>query len=297
VFNQTNWNVQQLEALAIIWACETLRAYIIGSKVLIKTDHKSLEWIKQSKVPRLVRWACRLEEYDYEIEYQPGKYNKSEQETITKHRKYPGIEVNYDLSNVELEELNILQSYKIDGIEAEKFKLFQHSDIEIQKLISKDGNAIKKLKILEEINGIIYKKVNEQLLLLLPKQLVNHVLQQYHNHALGGHRARDRLYETLRTRFFWISMYKDVKNYVNSCELCLKIKTRAPVSNGLLKPIVTKRPFELIGIDIAYLPLSKGGYRYVLVAIDYFTNWLEAALLKSMSAEEVIRAFFKIIIA
>ena len=52
-------------------------------------------------------------------------------------------------------------------------------------------------------------------------------------------------------------MYKDVKNYVNSCELCLKIKSRAPVSNGLLKPIVTKRPFELIGIDIAYLPLSN----------------------------------------
>jgi transposase InsO family protein len=79
--------------------------------------------------------------------------------------------------------------------------------------------------------------------------------------------------------------------------LCLKIKTRAPVSNGLLKPIETKRPFELIGIDIAYLPISNGGYRYVLVAIDYFTNWVEAALLKSMSAEEIIRAFFKIIIA
>ena len=99
--NEKNWSIQQLEALAIIWACETVRAYIIGTKVLIKTDHKSLEWIKQSKIPRLVRWACRLEEFDYEIEYQPEKYNKSadalsrlvgENTTEIKHRKYTGIE-------------------------------------------------------------------------------------------------------------------------------------------------------------------------------------------------------------
>ena len=73
--NEKNWSIQQLEALAIIWACENVIAYIIRSKVLIKTDHKSFEWIKQSKIPRLVRWACILEEFD--IEYQPGKYNKS----------------------------------------------------------------------------------------------------------------------------------------------------------------------------------------------------------------------------
>ena len=36
---------------------------------------------------------------------------------------------------------------------------------------------------------------------------------------------------------------------------------------------------------------------YVLVAIDYFTNWVEAGLLKRMTAEEVIRSFFKILIS
>jgi hypothetical protein len=53
--SERNWPIQHLEALAIIWACESIRAYIIGSKVLIKTDHKSLEWLKESKIPRLIR--------------------------------------------------------------------------------------------------------------------------------------------------------------------------------------------------------------------------------------------------
>ena len=105
---------------------------------------------------------------------------------------------------------------------------------------------------------------------MIPKQLVEHVLEKYHDHVLGCHRSRDRFYETLRNGFFWPMTLKDIKEYVNSCELSLKIKTRAPIHNGLLRPIETKRPFELIGIDIAYLPVSKGGFRYILVAIDYF---------------------------
>ena len=182
--------------------CAPLRAYIIGSKVLIKTDHKSSEWIKQSKVLRLVRWAFRLEEFNYEIEYQPGKYDKSADalsrlvgenttETI-KHRKYPGKEAIYDLTSQELLELNTMGIYKKEGLYREKFKEFQLLDKIIQKIVEED-----------------------------PDQ------------------------------------NSDVKDYINSCELCLKIKTRAPIKNGILRPIETKRPFELIGIDIAYLLVSN----------------------------------------
>ena len=70
--NEKKLNIQQLKALEIIWACETVRPYIFGTKVLIFTDHKSLQWLKESKIPRLVRWACRLEEFDYQIVYKPG---------------------------------------------------------------------------------------------------------------------------------------------------------------------------------------------------------------------------------
>ena len=41
--NEKNWSIQ-LEALGIIWACEKVRQYIIGTRVLINTDHKSLQW-------------------------------------------------------------------------------------------------------------------------------------------------------------------------------------------------------------------------------------------------------------
>jgi transposase InsO family protein len=92
-------------------------------------------------------------------------------------------------------------------------------------------------------------------------------------------------------------MTNDVKNFINQCELCLKIKSTANLRHGRLRPIRVGKPFELVGTDIAYLPRSKQGFRYVLVAIDYFTNWVEAAVMKTITAEELIRTFFKIIIS
>ncbi len=110
--NEKNWSIQQLEALGIIWACETVRPYIIGTRVLIITDQKSLQWLKESKIPRLVRWACRLEEFDYEIVYQPGKFNTVADAlsrlpaiTLTTEtcRKYPSIEIGYNLQTGRVE--------------------------------------------------------------------------------------------------------------------------------------------------------------------------------------------------
>jgi hypothetical protein len=63
-----------------------------------------------------------------------------------------------------------------------------------------------------------------------------------------------------------------------------------------LRPIRVGKPFELVGTDIAYLPKSKGGFQYILVAIDYFTNWVDSAVMKSLTADESIRTFLRIII-
>jgi hypothetical protein len=42
---------------------------------------------------------------------------------------------------------------------------------------------------------------------------------------------------------------------------------------------------------------SKNGYKYILVCVDHFTSWVEAAPMKTMTAKEVVEVFFKIIIS
>ena len=130
---------------------------------------------------------------------------------------------------------------------------------------------------------------------MVPKELQKNILKAYHEDS--GHLARDRLQEILRKRYFWDGMYTQASDWVKSCELCAKIKTAAPKRNGLLDPIIVKRPFELVGIDIAGpLPVTSSGHRYLLVCIDYFTNWVEAAVLTEMKASDVAKAFCRLII-
>ena len=70
---ERKWHIREKEALAIIYACETCRAYVIGYRFLVETDHKSLQWLLDAKSPpRLVRWALRLSEYDFEIRHKKG---------------------------------------------------------------------------------------------------------------------------------------------------------------------------------------------------------------------------------
>ncbi|VDK43760.1 unnamed protein product [Taenia asiatica] len=60
-----------------------------------------------------------------------------------------------------------------------------------------------------------------------------------------------------------------------------------------LQPMPTGFPGERVGIDImGPLPLTKGGNRYILVMVDYFTKVAEAEAMKAQDAETVALTFF-----
>ena len=130
------------------------------------------------------------------------------------------------------------------------------------------------------IVGLVYKKTDGLKLLLTPESVVQTIPEQYHSHTLCGHLARYRLLEIFKSRFYRRRMRTDVIDFINKCELCQKIKSRAILRHGGLRSIKIGKPFELVGAGIAYLPKSKKGFRYVLVTIEYFTNWVEAGLMK-----------------
>jgi transposase InsO family protein len=92
-------------------------------------------------------------------------------------------------------------------------------------------------------------------------------------------------------------MYRDIRKWVNSCELCAKRKPYQPTNHGLLQPIKATYPFEVVGIDIVGpFSRSKKEYKYILVCVDLFTNWIELALMKAICAEEFSELVFKNII-
>ena len=93
-------------------------------------------------------------------------------------------------------------------------------------------------------------------------------------------------------------MFKDTMDWVGACISCKQHKTNQPLSNGLLIPIITTKPFELVCIDIiGPLKTSQSGHQYILECVDHFTSWVEAAPLKIVTSKEVMEKFFHLIIA
>ena len=71
---QENYSTTEKEMLAMVFACEKFRPYILGSHVIIHTDHAAIKYLmaKKEVKPRLIRWVLLLQEFDMEIKDKKG---------------------------------------------------------------------------------------------------------------------------------------------------------------------------------------------------------------------------------
>ncbi|KAI3766148.1 hypothetical protein L2E82_16199 [Cichorium intybus] len=74
---QENYTTTEKELLAVVYAFDKFRPYLILSKTTVFTDHSALKYLfsKQDAKPRLIRWILLLQEFDLEIKDKPGMEN------------------------------------------------------------------------------------------------------------------------------------------------------------------------------------------------------------------------------
>ncbi|XP_043816094.1 uncharacterized protein LOC122724627 [Manihot esculenta] len=74
---QCNYSTTEKELLAVVFALEKFRSYLLGTKVIIYSDHAALRYLikKKESKPRLVRWILLLQEFDLKIRDKKGKEN------------------------------------------------------------------------------------------------------------------------------------------------------------------------------------------------------------------------------
>ncbi|XP_048618223.1 uncharacterized protein LOC106408152 [Brassica napus] len=74
---QIKYATTEKELLAVVYAFEKFRSYLVGSKVIVHTDHAALKYLmtKKDAKPRLLRWILLLQEFDIEIRDKRGAEN------------------------------------------------------------------------------------------------------------------------------------------------------------------------------------------------------------------------------
>ena len=74
---QKNYATTEKEFLAVVFACDKFRPYIVDSKVTIHTDHAAIKYLMENKdaKPRLIRWVLLIQEFDLHIVDRKGADN------------------------------------------------------------------------------------------------------------------------------------------------------------------------------------------------------------------------------
>ena len=69
-----NYTVTEQELRAVVFAFKKFCSYLLGTKVIVHTDHSALRYLiaKKDAKPRLIRWVLLLEEFDFEVNDRKG---------------------------------------------------------------------------------------------------------------------------------------------------------------------------------------------------------------------------------
>ncbi|RDY04690.1 Retrovirus-related Pol polyprotein, partial [Mucuna pruriens] len=140
---------------------------------------------------------------------------------------------------------------------------------------------------------VLYKRSSDMTLLqCVDNKEENEILEEIHEGVFGTYANRlNMARKILRARYYWAKMETDCCEHVRRCHKCQiyvdNIKTPPTPLNVLSAPW----PFALWGIDVIRLiePKASNGHRFILVAIDYFTKWVEATSYPNVTKNVVVK--------
>ena len=97
-------------------------------------------------------------------------------------------------------------------------------------------------------------------------------------------------HKNLQAGYYWPTLFKYAHAYVRKCDICQRSGGRLAKADGTLQPIIILKPFEQWGIDIIgeINPNSSLQHKYILIATDYFTRWVETISLRKVNKDAVI---------
>jgi ribonuclease HI len=141
--------------------------------------------------------------------------------------------------------------------------------------------------------GVLYRRSYEGVhLRCVDKEEAEKLIKEVHQGVCGPHmNGRMLAKKIVRLGFYWVTMEADCIEHAKKCHQCQIHSNLNHLPPKELYNMTSPWPFSVWGIDIIgkITPKASNGHEFILVAIDYFTKWVEAASFSVLKAKHVAR--------
>lgn len=308
---ERNYPVHDKELLSIKYALMKFRVHLLGGKpFVVYTDHASLRIAVNTPhlSQRMARWLSFFAEYDFKVEYKPGKDNiladalsrpDLEVAVIHARRDVPN-DTEYQLSVVTVSEVSntlkeeLAEAYKEDDVCKRLIAFLSEGDA--TALTESLSSRVARFSYDE---GLLYHKVSEydypRIVVPNDTDLRIRIMDEFHETPYAGHLGREKTFLNVAAHYWWPHLIKWITTYVRSCESCQRVKV-APSVQAPLKPMpIPLECWNTVSLDFVFgLPPDVNGNTGVVVFVCSVSKQVHIAPCKeTVTAEQSAKLFLQ----
>nr|GEY40184.1 reverse transcriptase domain-containing protein [Tanacetum cinerariifolium] len=254
---ESHYTTIEKEMLAVVYAFKKFRSYLIMNKSIMYTDHSTLKYLfaKKDSKARLLRWVLLLQEFKFKVIDIKGAENLA-----ADHLSTPWFTdfANYHARNFVVKGMSSQQKNKF-------FKDVKHYFWDYPFLF--------KICVDQVIRRCIHG------------QKAIDILKACHNGPTEGHHGLNNIAKKVfDSGFYWPTIYRDAHDLVKSCDACQRQGNISQRDEMPQNSIQVYDNFDVWGIDFMGPFPSLRGNKYILVAVDYLSEWVKAKVLPTNDA-------------
>ncbi|GJT33016.1 reverse transcriptase domain-containing protein [Tanacetum coccineum] len=252
---ETNYTTTEKEMLAVVYAFEKFRSYLIMNKSVVYTDHSALKYLfnKKDAKARLLRWVLLLQEFDFKVIDTKGAENYAADHLSRLENPY---ENTFDPKEITetfpLETLSVLTSKDQSTPWFADFANYHAG-----KFIKKGMSTQEKNKFFKDVkhyfwdDPFLFKTCADQIIRrCVDGKEALEILEACHSGPTGGHYgANFTAKKVFDAGFYWPTIYKDAYELIKTCDACQrqgKISQRDEMPQNAIQVCEI---FDLWGID------------------------------------------------
>jgi transposase InsO family protein len=312
---EIRYPAQKLELLAIKYACNSLRHWLIGCEdITIITDHKGLlTCLQQTQAnATLQRWAVQIGEYKPKLAYLPGSTNHmadflsrhpslqelDEDELADEQEHSEGVHT-FEEAIRTMKEVVAATGPSLPEAPWSDLPTLRHLQDEDEYCSEMMRNPVLRQRSCKRNNlsslhtdprtGILLASVRGREVIVAPRTIVQHILRRMHDER--GHFRLAKTTASVNNEFYWPGMHESIKTYLDDCIECAQRGSR-PQEKLPEGNLSADEPNELVSSDIVGpFPLTAKGMCYIVTFTCNFSKFNVSVAIKDITSMTVTDAF------